>query len=499
MNLIKRFNGAEKYTKYSILIIILFSLVVLSLASIYHVSGDGCWHIPVGKFIANNQKIPLFEPLGRDEPFWNPPLYHLIVALVYYIFSHFSHSAANFAVKFISPAFGILSLVFSFLIIKKLINSKIAFYSTLFLAFIPIFIDYSILSYVESTVTFFAVLSVYFLVNGRFVLAGVSAGLAMLTKYNGAFILPVLIYILYKKFDRKVFLKNALIIAVLPLLVALPWFIRNWLLLGNPVWPFLNFIFGGLHAKSYAALDLGRLVHYNLLLTAYFGIFGVPDGNYSLFSFLDIPYFGFLLAAWLVGTIIFISPLLSGFFTERRNDEKGIFAVWVASYLALFSVYVANVGWAVSRMMLPAFPALAVFWAFGVDKLHNKNAKMFMVLLAAVAAGFVFAGYVKFSAASAQWGVYKGDFNWVKENTDENAVFIANGQCVPYNIERKSFYASEENARGADYIWVNQDFALDRVSALDENTLRSIRSKNYRIAYYNRETGTTIYKISGTA
>jgi hypothetical protein len=81
----------EKYTKYSIAIIILFPIIVLSLTSIYHVSGDGCWYIPAGKFIAKNFKIPLLEPLGRDEPFWSPPLYHIVVAVVYYTFSIFNN------------------------------------------------------------------------------------------------------------------------------------------------------------------------------------------------------------------------------------------------------------------------------------------------------------------------------------------------------------------------------------------------------------------------
>ena len=128
MGLITKFKKADKYTKYSIYIIILFSFIVLSLASVYHISGDGCWHIQSSKFISENHKFPLFGPLGRDEPFWSPPLYHIIVAVVYSVFNYISHSAANFAIKFVSPIFGILTLIFSFLVIKKLTNPKIACY-----------------------------------------------------------------------------------------------------------------------------------------------------------------------------------------------------------------------------------------------------------------------------------------------------------------------------------------------------------------------------------
>src|SRR3989338_7590662 len=118
MKLINTFKKSDKYARYSIYLIILFSFIVLSLASIYHVSGDGCWHISSAKFISNSMKLPFMEPLGREEPFWSPPLYHIIVAAVYSIFNAVNHNAANFAVKFVSPIFGILTLVFSFLTIR---------------------------------------------------------------------------------------------------------------------------------------------------------------------------------------------------------------------------------------------------------------------------------------------------------------------------------------------------------------------------------------------
>ena len=376
-------------------------------------------------------------------------------------------------------------------LIKKLVNSRIAFYSTVFLAFVPIFIYYSVLSYEESTLTFFVILSIYFLINERFVLAGISAGLSILTKYNGVFILPVLVYILYKKFDKKIFLKNALIITILPLLIALPWFIRNWLVLGNPIWPFLNFIFKGFEAKSYTVFEFGRLFHYDIIAFTYLGFFGVPDGNYALLTFFDIPYLKFLLAIWLIGTLIFIAPLILGFF----NNKNRIFILWVSSYLVLFLLYVANVGFSVSRMMLPAFPALAVFWAFGYDKIMKdyKLKKLTNLLLVLIITGFVFTEFVKIKLASDAWDFYKGDFDWVKLNTKQSNIFIANGQCVPYNIERTSLYATNENIGEADYIWINQNFKLDRVSILDDATLKLIQSKNYKVAYSNKKTGTIVY------
>jgi len=504
MNPAQKFKKADKYTRYSIYIIILFSLIVLSLASIYHVSGDGCWHIQSSKFIAENHKFPLFEPLGRDEPFWSPPLYHITVAVVYSIFNYISHNAANFAIKFVSPIFGILTLIFSFLVIKKLTNPKIAFYSVIFLAFTPLFIDYSVLSYVENAMMFFVILSIYFLINGRIALSGISVGLSVLAKYNGSFIVPLLLFILYKKYgNKRVFLKNSLTLIALLLLVASPWLIRNWILLGNPVWPFINFIFHGFESKSYSQANFQNLIRPDLYVSTYLGIFGVPDGNYTVFSFANIPHFNILITLWLLGTVIFIIPFVVGILKFNKNkdksknyDIKNILLIWILPYLVLFIIYAANVGILISRIIIPIFPALAIFWAFGFNYLNNKSfGKLFSIFLVFVIIGLVSSEYIKTVIASDSWNKYNPDFEWVKSNTDADAVFIAHSQCVPYNIERTSIYFGKDNIKNVNYIWVNQNFNLDKRSIFDAKTLRFIQSQNYDIQYSNKDTETVIYRV----
>ena len=492
MNPLTKFKNSDNYTKYSVITIIFFSIIVLFLASIYHVSGDGCWHISSAKFISNNLKIPFHEPLGRDEPFWSPPLYHFTVAFIYFNFNSFSHTAANFAIKFVSPIFGILALIFSFLVIKKLSNSKIAFYSIIFLSFFPIIIDYSVLSYVESMLLFFVVLSVYFMINKKPVLSAISAGLAILTKYNGVFILPVLVYLVYRNFEKKESCKKSTVVIFISLLVASPWLIRNWILLGNPVWPFLNFIFKGIELKSYSTANLHNLISLGLFIATYLGFFGVPDGNYNLLSSLNVPYINIFLAIWIIGTIIFVIPLIIGFF-KKKNHSK-LLAIWIISYFILFLLYVANVGFSVSRIILPAFPAIAVIWAFGLESLIKNKRKLIAVILTLIMIGFVFASFAKFSYASKSWDFYEQDFEWARSNTPLNSVFVAEGQCVPFNLERTSLYATSESLNKADYIWVNQNFNLDARSILSKEKINQIQSRNYKIEYENKKTGTIIYK-----
>jgi len=491
MNIIKNFKKLDKYYRLAVIIIILFSIMVFTLTSIYHVSGDACWQVSASRFIAEEQKIPLNEGLGRSEPFWPPPLFHLTSAIVYTI----AGGVGNVVIKFVSPVFSILTLIFTFLMVKRIFNTKIGLYTLLFLAFVPLFIDYSVFSYVESMLTFLVVLSVYLAIKNKIILASIAAGLGVLTKYNALFILPLLIYIVYKNNKNKsCLLKRLSIVVLLPLVIASPWLIRNWLVLGNPIWPFLNFIFNGLSTSTYTGLDLSRIVDINLLISTYLGLFGVPNGVlYNLF-FFDIPFLVPLLVIWFVGTLIFIMPLVYVFhFKKIRNSA--LISIWIGLYAVLYLLYILNVSFSVTRIIIPAIPALAIIWAHGFDKILNSRYKKVAVLIfVLVIAGFVFSEFVKITLAANEWSFYDGDFEWVKNNIDKTAVFMAGGQCISYNIDRQTVEPNTNNLKKSDYIFINQNFRLDKRTQVDNTLLSEIRKKS-DIVYINEITQTEIYRL----
>ena len=229
------------YPRLSIGIIILFAVIRLIFAATHTVSGDACWHLSAARFIATENKIPLFEGIGRLEPFWAPPLFHFAAAFFYKVFFPVNAGLADFSMKFISPIFGTLTVMLLYLISRKHFNEKIAFYAMLFINFIPVFMDYSVLSYVESITAFFSVLSVYFMLKNRHLLSSLSLGLALLSKYHAVFMYPMLLYLAYKlNKNSKDLRKKLLIVVIVPLLISSVWFLRNFLLLGNPIWPFFN-------------------------------------------------------------------------------------------------------------------------------------------------------------------------------------------------------------------------------------------------------------------
>ena len=120
-----------KYEKYAIIVLIIAIIIRFSLIPVYTVSGDACLHLSASKFIGENAKITLFDPLGRDEPFWAPPLFHIIASIFYLIFSPIN---GELGLKLIAPLFGSGALVLSYLILKRFLNERALFYSILFIS-----------------------------------------------------------------------------------------------------------------------------------------------------------------------------------------------------------------------------------------------------------------------------------------------------------------------------------------------------------------------------
>jgi 4-amino-4-deoxy-L-arabinose transferase-like glycosyltransferase len=494
-------KAMDKYTKLAIWVIIIGIIIRFSLASIYHVSGDACWQVSNAIYIAENDRLPLFEFFGRDEPFWPPPLFHIVTAAIYKIVINLGKDIADFAIKMISPLLGSLTLMIFFLVAKIMFNKKAAFYAVLFLTFIPLHIDYSVFSYIDGTITFLAILSVYLALKNKIALSSIVAGLTILTKYNGIFIVPVLLYIVYKNYHgKKDLLKNILIISVIPLAIGSIWFLRNWIYLGNPVWPFLNGIFGGYEAKIFAEVGVGAINFSNLfslvgISSFYLGIFGIPNGNINTLSFLQLPYMNITLTIWLLSTIIFIIPFFAGIASKKLN-YKNLLYVWILSYLALIFLYVINSSWSVTRFILPAFPAIALIWAHGLEKIKRKKRRnAFILIILLIAAGFTLTSFVKISIGANSWDAYKDDFKWIKANTPKDSIFITSGQCIAYNIARQTLSPEINSLKNSDYIWVSQDLKLERMSLLSQDFIQELSNQDLEIVYSNQETKTKVYKI----
>ena len=492
MNIFAKKMKPINYKKLTILIIVIAIALRFMLTLMHTISGDACWHFSASKFIASNLRIPFDENIGRSrfEPFWPSPLFHIVAAFFYSLFGEFGLKLAPFI-------FGSLSLIISYLIFKKFLNEKQAFYAALFMSFLPIGIDFSILGYPESAVAFFAILSIYFAVNNMFFLSGVSGGFALLSKFTGPFVIPALLFIAYKHGkNKKEKIRNIAFVTIIPLLISLPWFLRNWLLLGNPIWPFLNFIFHGLQQESYSYFSLANLAKPNTYVISYLGFFGVPDGHVSTFFFFDIPYIRLLIPVFVIATFIFILPLFFGF---KKDSKYAFIYIFLASFAILLLLFELNVRPKVSRIVLPAVFGLSVIYGIGMDNLSSKyknTGKALLILIIAIISGFAVAEVTKFKLASDSWKIYKEDFEWAKANIPKDAVLLNGGQCIRFRTDRKIVFPEEDiNSNNYDYVWVNQNFKLEPQSIMAKEQLDILSKKNLQLVYDNKKTNTKIFRV----
>jgi len=502
-------NKADKYDKYSFFVIAAATLITLIIASISAVTGDPCWFLNAAKFIAENGKIPLFEPIGRPV-FWPPPLFHLIASSFY---------TFNISIKLISPIFGCLTLIYTFLTAKKLFNSKIAFYSIIFLSFIPIFLYHSSIPYMATMVCFFVTASAYHLLNNQVLFSGIFAGLALSTKFTGFFIFPLSLTILVINYSRKrsLFIKKTAIFSISAFLFGSAWYIRNWIVFGNPLYPHLSFLFkakaGTLFAESVSSPSILNLFDIHHYISMYLELFGVPAGNLGNLFLFNIPFIGLFIAVWLIATFIFISLFLIGIAKSKFKDQRTIILlVWVASFFLFAVMNIIINGGVWLRHSIPFLPAIAIFWALGLSFILSKSRailkKLIFIFIIICIIGFAGTEIVKASLVSGLWEEYTPDFKWVSANTSkESIVLVPYGDCYAYNFNRftEEYYSvpyvnstrrlSEENI---SYIWVNQymDFygGIEYSSAYPEDFISEISSK-YEKVYENKDTKTEVYKV----
>ncbi len=193
-------------------------------------------------------------------------------------------------------------------------------------------------------------------------LAGALAGLAISVKYT-AFIVPVTLLILTAIWGRKVPLLLRLGLATA--LVAGPWYLRNWIGTGNPVYPF---VFGGrgwddflgrVYASPGSGLGLDLIQILALPLTA---TLGIRDANY--FDGRIGPFF-LILLPWAMST----------FGTVRQATPPRQIAWQLIGLLALLGGSFWTLGVIASahlfqtRLLFPVLIPLSLVYAAGMERL----------------------------------------------------------------------------------------------------------------------------------
>lgn len=194
---------------------------------IIHQGLSGYNSIPYGRELAETGRVLpqyFFEPL-----FKHPPLFTLLIAFSMKLFGPVLISA-----EYVSLLFAILTIPLTYFFGSLLFNRTVGMLTAFLLWADPVSVICSQKVWMESLLSFFTILSIYlFAYAGQrrkdifFLFAGISAGLAALTKYPG--FLALIIILSYALCCERRLFKNKMFITslLIPFLIFLPWLFWN--------------------------------------------------------------------------------------------------------------------------------------------------------------------------------------------------------------------------------------------------------------------------------
>jgi uncharacterized membrane protein len=338
----------------------------------------------------------IFEFIKGDN---HPPLFYLILKIWGNLFGF-----SDITLRFLPILFGTLTILFTYLFLKKLFDKKIAFLGSFLLTISPLHIYYSQEIRMYPILSFWAILLMYlfiFLVTERaktiyWWLFAVLLIVLMATDYVGVFLLPVFLLIAYKeKFITKKF-----VLAFLPLIIVfISWIPIFWAqsetakiqLSSLPGWRSLA---GGANLKEVMVLwmkfVLGRISFYPKI------------GYYLIVSLFSIPVIITLYKAhfnkkniWL--WIYFLTPLIGSFLFS--------FIIPVFNYFRF--IYV-----------LPAFYGLI---AVGLFNLKNRTNQL--ILISLIIIGNIIGTGIYFFDQSNQREQWRQSVEYIEQQSPQLVIF----------------------------------------------------------------------------
>ncbi|MCB0208394.1 MAG: hypothetical protein KDJ52_03665, partial [Anaerolineae bacterium] len=358
----------------------LIGLLALSIALLPPADWDGLfYHLTAPKLYLQAGRIVS----GIDIPHFSFP------SLMEMLFAWAMLLRSDIAAKLLHFSFGLLLAGLVYLTARRFLGQKSAWPAVVILASMPMLGTLAGWAYNDLALAFYQLASLYTVLcflqiadshqrsatNGQpsavtnyqlsfVILSAIFAGLAMGLKYT-SFVTPVVVGLLLLRSALGTpahalrsplsALTPFLLFCLVALLVASPWYLRNWVFTGNPVYPFLYGLFGGsfwdnFRAEWYAAAGTGIGWRPSTLLgLPWLLSLGVRDANY-----------------WDGRTgplLLLFLPLVIGWTLFRRGDRPAALNALVFYVAAHFAFWTLGVIWSKalwqSRLLLPGLVGLA--------------------------------------------------------------------------------------------------------------------------------------------
>ncbi|MFH1860982.1 MAG: glycosyltransferase family 39 protein [bacterium] len=214
--------------------------------------------------------------------------------------------------QLIHPLFGILTGLSIYVMTRDYFGARGGLYSALIFFSMPSVIFTMTFTFNDLALTYYIILAVYAMIHWIkqihnicwLTLSGIFAGLAMGTKYSGIICFSILLVTIIVT-TKRLSLKELFIFSLAASLPVLPWLIKNFIFTGNPVYPFLYGIFGGVNWDGFdvqrftqemshygpSCLGIWRYLSLPMFITCDWGTGDIPVGPIIL---LYLPFLFFI-------------------------------------------------------------------------------------------------------------------------------------------------------------------------------------------------------------
>jgi hypothetical protein len=328
-------------------LLLLLSASLLSIGLMTHVFlGDEAAHYHFAKMIYRFNKLPAYDPFfgGPKDPgnyaIGYEPFWHTLLSIIWRLTGGISARTA----QIYQLGYYILLLISTFLLGRHLGGDKAGLWAAFLVGTTPMVVVFSTLFYLDIPSLAFLTLCVYFVLSKRIVLAGILLGFVYLTKRNGLFLLPSILFILIDSVgfkEKGIWIRKILVFLGVCFLVALPDILRRF-------W--------------------------------YFGsIYAVPPAQYGR-VYIDPPILRYMPSSavnpWDVISYVGIaSILLFLLFLIGKREKRGMLLLApIVNYLIVFPVFFGRYmeGYDV-RYLMPIVPFLCVIGGLVISSFSDRR------------------------------------------------------------------------------------------------------------------------------
>jgi hypothetical protein len=322
------------------------------------------YHAAMAIIMYNDHAIPVIAgpSIGIEMSANFPPLFSALGAFYYIQIG----TVEDFFLRAIPPVMGVLTVLATYKIGEILAGKKFGLLSALFLAVTPMFFRYSIYATSYSVLTFFLTVSILFLLLAMdkgdvkyWISCGLFYGFALLTSYEALYlslflIIALIVYLTQKKNSFKINIKKILVLLLAALAIGSVWYLRNYIVVGNPIYPNAYTIFGGV--KIDPAIE--QATFNSIKQSATINFFG---GQVSPFDKVMIiltyrTYFPSLSLLTILGFVLLLT---------MRNKKFWLITLWP---LTLSALLLSGISWTFPHHMDFALPGFALISAVPIMK-----------------------------------------------------------------------------------------------------------------------------------